>query len=134
MQPIAILTNQILKHPTSLKLNKRHVRWCRDRLQRAHRLPRPLASLGAERPRAFWTAKVGDAYRHFQSVFTFQRKMGRIGLTSRRGYSCASEGYEVLAASDQRCEDRGFLVDCIDSFNALFFCDFGCLGGHCYEL
>ena len=34
--------------------------------------------------------------------------------------------YEVLASSDQSCEDLGFLVYCIDSFNALLFCDFGC--------
>ena len=65
MQPIAILTNQILQEPASLQLNKRHVRRCRDGLQRAHRLPRALASLGAERPRAFRTAEVGDTCRHF---------------------------------------------------------------------
>jgi hypothetical protein len=65
MQPITILTNQILQEPASLQLNKRHMRRSRDRLQRAHRLPRPLASLSAERPRAFWTAEIRDTCRHF---------------------------------------------------------------------
>lgn len=103
MQPIAILTNQILQDPPILQFHKSHMCRTRDSLQRVDSFQISQSSLAFKCPDARGAAKIRDAYYEERSGACYPKKFtslqrGRgVKLTRRCGDTGSGEGDEVLA-------------------------------------
>lgn len=95
MQPIAVLTDQVLQDPSILQLYKRHMCWRRNSLQRIDSFQVLQTSLPLQRPNALWTTEIRYACEMLSITMVFRGPTP----TSRSRDTSPSKSDKVFAFS-----------------------------------